>query len=195
MLTRIANSDVVAEFLYSCIIAQYGMPHELLSDHGTPFVSHVIATLYKKYNIRKLMSTPYMPQSNGIVERFMGYLKTLLITLCDNQPKRWDTYLSAILLAYKSNSTLRYRRDSLLPEQGIRSYSSSTPSLGCSHRRTRARPLAPRSADNKTRSGTESLRSARAYPETNKGPRKPGLIKEPACLSQADVQGIARSPH
>ena len=32
----------------------------------------------------------------------MGYLKTFLITLYDNQPKRWDTYLSAILLAYKA---------------------------------------------------------------------------------------------
>ena len=61
VLTRMANSDVVAEFLHSCIIAQHGTPHELLSDHGTPFVSHVIATLCKKYHIRKLMSTPYTP--------------------------------------------------------------------------------------------------------------------------------------
>ena len=100
--TRVANSDVVAEFLHSRIIAQHGTPRELLSDHGTPFVSHVIATLCKRYSIRKLMSTPYTPQSNGIVERFMGYLKNSLITLCDNQPKRWDTYVSAILLAYRA---------------------------------------------------------------------------------------------
>ena len=32
----------------------------------------------------------------------MGYLKNSLITLCDNQPKRWDIYVSAILLAYRA---------------------------------------------------------------------------------------------
>ena len=30
----------------------------------------------------------------------MGYLKAALITLCDNCPKKWDTHLSAVLLAY-----------------------------------------------------------------------------------------------
>ena len=48
------------------------------------------------------MSTPYTPQGNGIVERFMGYLKNSLITLIDNHPTRWDIYLPAILFAYRA---------------------------------------------------------------------------------------------
>ena len=48
------------------------------------------------------MSTPYTPQSNGIVERFMGYLKGALITLIDNHPTRWDQHLAAVVFAYRT---------------------------------------------------------------------------------------------
>ena len=47
------------------------------------------------------MSTPYTPQSNGIVERFMGYLKGALISLVNEKPKRWDQFLPVILFAYR----------------------------------------------------------------------------------------------
>ena len=100
--TRVANAEVVASFLHNKIISQHGTPSELLSDHGTHFTSHVISLLCKKYKIRKLMSTPYTPQSNGIVERFMGYLKTALITLIDQVPTAWDLHLSAVLAAYRA---------------------------------------------------------------------------------------------
>ena len=100
--TRVATSAVVAEFLHARIIAQHGTPKELLTDHGTHFASQVIARLCQRYGIRRLMSTPYTPQSNGIVERFMGYLKNALIALIDQKPKTWDEHLSAVLFAYRA---------------------------------------------------------------------------------------------
>ena len=48
------------------------------------------------------MSTPYTPQSNGIVGRFMGYLKNAMITLIAHHPEQWDVHLSAILFAYRA---------------------------------------------------------------------------------------------
>ena len=100
--TRAATSEVVVEFLHARIISQHGTPKELLTDHGTHFASRVIAGLCKRYHIRRLMATPYTPQSNGIVERFMGYLKTALITLIDQKPKSWDEHLSSVLFAYRA---------------------------------------------------------------------------------------------
>ena len=100
--TRVANAETVASFLHNKIISQHGTPAELLSDHGSHFTSHVISLLCKKYKIRRLMSTPYTPQSNGVVERFMGYLKTVLITLIDQVPTAWDLHLSAVLAAYRA---------------------------------------------------------------------------------------------
>ena len=100
--TRAANAATVIEFMHSRIIAQHGTPRELLTDHGSHFASQVVAGLCRKYKIRRLMSTPYTPQSNGIVERFMGYLKNALVTLIDNSPTRWDLFLPAILFAYRT---------------------------------------------------------------------------------------------
>ena len=100
--TRAATSNVVAEFLHARIMAQHGTPRELLTDHGTHFASKVIATLCQRYGVRRLMSTPYTPQSNGIVERFMGYLKNALIALINQKPKSWDEHISAILFAYRA---------------------------------------------------------------------------------------------
>ena len=99
---RVATAEVVAEFFHARIIAQHGTPKELLTDHGSHFASQVISKLCSKYKVRRLMSTPYTPQGNGIVERFMGYLKNSLITLIDNHPTRWDAFLPAILFAYRA---------------------------------------------------------------------------------------------
>ena len=100
--TRHATAKVVADFFHSRIIAQHGAPKELLTDHGSHFASQVISTLCKQYQVRRLMSTPYTPQSNGIVERFMGYLKNALVTLVDNHPTRWEQYLAAVVFAYRT---------------------------------------------------------------------------------------------
>ena len=100
--TRVATAAVVAQFLHHRIIPQHGTPKELLTDHGTHFASHVIAELCKRYKVRRLMSTPYTPQSNGIVERFMGYMKNALVTLISQHPKAWDEHLPAVLFAYRA---------------------------------------------------------------------------------------------
>ena len=85
--TRAATASTVADFMHSHVIAQHGTPGELLTDHGTHFTSHVIAELCRRYDVRRLMSTPYTPQSNGIVERFMGFLKGALTTMINRRPK------------------------------------------------------------------------------------------------------------
>ena len=100
--TRVANAEIVAQFLHHRVFSYHGTPKEMLTDHGSHFASRVIATLCQKYKIRRLMSTPYTPQGNGIVERFMGYLKNSLIAMIDRQPKKWDESLSSVLFAYRA---------------------------------------------------------------------------------------------
>ena len=70
---------------------------------GTHFTAKVISALCHRYDIRRLMSTPYTRQSNGIVERFMGYLKNALTTMIEQRPKEWDRHVSAVLFAYRSS--------------------------------------------------------------------------------------------
>ena len=59
----------VAKFLYGGYISIFGAPARLLSDRGASFTSSIIEELCKILGIKRLQTTPYHPQTNGLVER------------------------------------------------------------------------------------------------------------------------------
>src|SRR3954464_7674012 len=65
-----ATGKRVAKFIYQVIICRHGCPKQLLSDRGTHFRNELVDNLLKKFEIQHLLSTPYHPQTNGLVERF-----------------------------------------------------------------------------------------------------------------------------
>jgi len=67
---RQATAEEVSLFIYEDIICRHGCPSKILSDRGTHFNNQVIAKLMEKFQIKHLFSTPYHPQTNGLVERF-----------------------------------------------------------------------------------------------------------------------------
>jgi transposase InsO family protein len=89
---KTANAITVADFIYDEIICRFGAPKIIQSDQGTHFVNEVIRQLTEKFRIRHKLSSPYHPQSNGLVERFNK-------TLCEGLAKvaetiqDWDSYI------------------------------------------------------------------------------------------------------
>ena len=65
-----ATIRVVSKFIYQKIICKHGCPEVLQSDQGTHFVNRVIKDLMEKFRIKHRLSSPYHPQTNGLVERF-----------------------------------------------------------------------------------------------------------------------------
>ena len=51
--------------------------------------------------MKQLVTTPYHPMCNGLVERFNGTMKQMLKRMCAERPKDWDRYLPALLFAYR----------------------------------------------------------------------------------------------
>jgi hypothetical protein len=120
---KAANSETVATFIYEEIICRFGAPQVLQSDQGTHFVNEVIKQLTAKFKIRHSLSSPYHPQSNGLVERFNK-------SLCEGLAKvgetihDWDKYVQPVLFAYrvkelriskKSPYELVYGKEPILP--------------------------------------------------------------------------------
>ena len=60
------------------IFSRTGIPLELLSDQGAQFVGKITTQLCKGLRIDKLRTTPYHPETNGIVERLHGTLGSML---------------------------------------------------------------------------------------------------------------------
>jgi len=44
-------------------------------------------------SMKQLVTTPYHPICNGLMERFNGTLKIMLNRMCAERPKVWDIYL------------------------------------------------------------------------------------------------------
>src|SRR3954454_16324139 len=96
-----ATAEKVAEFIYEQIICQHGCPQIILSDRGTHFNNKVVERLMRKFTINHLLSTPYHPQTNGLVERFNRTLCESLakLSLTNND---WDLYIALTLFAYRT---------------------------------------------------------------------------------------------
>ena len=61
------------------------------------YSASVMREVYRLLSIKHVVSTPYHPQTNGLVEKFNGTLKRL----CLERPVGWDRYLEPALFAYR----------------------------------------------------------------------------------------------
>lgn len=55
-----------------------GIPDEILTDQGTNFTSRLMQLFHQQLGITTLKTTPYHPQTDGLVERFNQTLKRML---------------------------------------------------------------------------------------------------------------------
>jgi len=94
------STEEVAEALCS-VYSRVGVPTHVVHDQGSQFMSDVMSEVSRLLNVQRLVSTPYHPQCNGLVERFNATLKGMLKKLCSERPKDWDRYLESVLFAYR----------------------------------------------------------------------------------------------
>jgi len=97
-----ATGKHIAKFIYQVIICRHGCSKQILSDRGTHFRNEIVDGLLKQFEIRHLLSTPYHPQTNGLVERFNRTLCESLAKLTEGK-EDWDRYISPVLFAYRTS--------------------------------------------------------------------------------------------
>jgi hypothetical protein len=121
-VTAEVKEEWIAEILVCEVICRYGAPKYLVSDRGANFLSALCYKIYELLHIKKVNTTAYHPQANGIVERFNGVLVDMLAKFANEDD--WDTYIPYVLAAYRSsyNSTtnetpyrLVFGRNMILP--------------------------------------------------------------------------------
>jgi len=75
---RIATSEKIAEALENTIIKNYGVIQVLSSDNASNLQGPEVKRLLKFYDIEQKLTTPYHPQSHGLVESTNKHLATLM---------------------------------------------------------------------------------------------------------------------
>jgi hypothetical protein len=92
----------IAQILCEDIIPMFGVPEALLSDRGANLISHLMMDLCQLLGIKKLNTTAYHPQCNGMVERLNRTLKTMLRKHAGKFGLQWEQYLSGVIWAYRN---------------------------------------------------------------------------------------------
>ena len=92
----------IARALVGEIVPMFGVPEALLSDRGTNLLSHLTKNLCELLGIKKLNTTAYHPQCNGMFERFNTTLKAMLCKHADRFGPQWNRYLPGVLWAYRN---------------------------------------------------------------------------------------------
>jgi hypothetical protein len=103
------DTETVLSFLYE-LVMNYGTPLEIITDRGKSLLAEAVDEYEKRNLIKHHASTPYHPQTNGMVERMHSMLGHAITCLVDGIPKRWDEFLAQTLFSMRvrTHSTTGY---------------------------------------------------------------------------------------
>lgn len=97
------EATLIARLLVDEIISRHGAPRVLLSDRGTNFLSKIVADVCKIFQIHKVNTSSYYPQTDGLVERFNSTLcQSLSMYVTKNQKDR-DDFIPLVLFAHRTS--------------------------------------------------------------------------------------------
>ena len=91
-----------ARCLWEQFIRHYRFPHRILTDQGTNFEAELFKDLCDIAATKKVRTTSYHPQGNGLCERFNSTLLNMLGTLTPEQKVDWKAHLLTMCNAYNS---------------------------------------------------------------------------------------------
>ena len=81
------------------VVCQHGVPTSVQTDNGTSYTGKEFKEMCQKYNIKHITSSPYRPQSNGLVERNNKTIGNALRSYCMSNQETWDLYLPSIVFS------------------------------------------------------------------------------------------------
>ena len=91
-------SKITEQFFF-----RFGLPEQLHSDQGRNFESEVVSEVCKILGIAKTRTTPYHPQSDGLVERLNKTLLNMLAMATSEYPSQWNSHLRNLCMAYNTS--------------------------------------------------------------------------------------------
>ena len=97
------EAHIVAELLLQEVIFRFGVPRCFITDQGSNFLSNLMTEVCTMLQIKKINTSPYHPQSNGIVERLNGTLVKGISHFVASRQNDWDRYLPSVLFAYRTS--------------------------------------------------------------------------------------------
>ena len=93
----------IAKLLVEEVVSRHGVPTQLLSDRGAAFLSQLMKGVCEVLGVKKINTTAYHPQTDGLVERFNRTLTSMLSKKVERNGSDWDRHLPYTLFAYRAS--------------------------------------------------------------------------------------------
>ncbi len=125
------KSETIAKLFVENIVCRHGIPEELLSDRGANFLSSLMQEICRLLGVKKINTSGYHPQTDGLVEKFNSTLINMMAKSCEVKDRDWDERLPYLLFAYRVSAQestkespfcLLYGRDPRIPTETVVSY-------------------------------------------------------------------------
>ena len=97
------TAQSVADAFFNQVVCRFGMPSVIHSDQGREFENKIMHELCLLGGSHKTRTTPYHPESDGMVERFNRTLLMMLAMFAGKNRDDWDDLLPAVMMAYRSS--------------------------------------------------------------------------------------------
>jgi len=99
-------AETVADALCDHVFYKIGLPKKLLSDRGAQFTSRLMRRLCTRFDVNKIYTSAYHPQSDGQCERLNRFIISCLRVYTEQHGNSdWDKFLPAIGFAYRATVT------------------------------------------------------------------------------------------
>ena len=118
------RSDAIADWFINKIVLRHGAIRKVISDQGRSFCSEFTEAVFKLTKSQHVMATPYHPETNGLVERSIRTIRSMLGHYVNQELSNWDLILPKVVFAYNTSQQkttkespfkLLYNRDPILP--------------------------------------------------------------------------------
>lgn len=136
---------IKARQIVTCLIqlfSRVGIPKEIITDQGTNFTSSLLKQVYSLLGIQGIKTSPYHPQTDGLVERFNKTLKSMLRKFVAGSGSDWNQWLPFLMFAYREvpQTSTGFSPFQLLYGHSVRgpmdvlkdAWEGPTPEQGCS---------------------------------------------------------------
>jgi transposase InsO family protein len=96
------EAKTVAKLLVEEIIVRFGTPYVIHTDQGVQFESNLFQEVCRLLQIQKTQTTPYHPQSDGMVERNNRTILMMLSAFVNEHQNDLDKHLPYVSMAYRA---------------------------------------------------------------------------------------------
>ena len=125
------SAATVIKFLTREVMPRFGIPTEISSDNGSAFIQKTVKQVIQQLHVKQRLGCVYHPQSQGMVERVNGTIKTKINKICASAKLNWVDALPLALMSYRMQTN---RMTHLTPHEMLTGRPMPAPNLRGPHK-------------------------------------------------------------